>query len=178
MPVGRAAAVLVRTGIAELIRPVTWTISAIRRGRPWLRATLQVLPAAFSLWRNWRRPILRPGFRLSPPLRTSSFGVFGIPVSGRERVRPHWPELAQPLLGRGFAEVGLRPLVSGPPAEFHLCRHSAKKSTPPPVQPAWSCTTIRHAGAACRRRPARTQLDELGPSLVGLAAKITWGLTD
>jgi hypothetical protein len=94
VPVHRAAAVLVRTQIAELILPVIETVSPVRRGQPWLRATLPILPAAFPLRRNWRQPIPRAGFRLSPPLGTPALGLVGIPVSGRERVRPYGHELA------------------------------------------------------------------------------------
>ncbi len=121
----QAATVLVRAQ-AKLILPMIGTEPPVRRGHPRLRATLPVLPAAVPLRWNWQRPILGRDFPLPPPLNTLSLGLVGISVSGRERVRPHGPELAQPLLGRGFAEIGLRPLISGPPAEFHLRRHPPK----------------------------------------------------
>jgi hypothetical protein len=116
------AAVLVGARIAELIRPVMRTDTPVWPGHRGLRTAL---PAAFPLWRSGRLTVLEPVLWSSLPVGPPPLGLIGIPVSGRQRVRPYWPELAQPLFGRGFAEIGLRPLVSGPPAEFHLCRHPA-----------------------------------------------------
>jgi hypothetical protein len=130
VPVCWRAAVPVAAHTTQLILPVTVTISPVRSGHSSLRAALAVLPSAFPLRGGRRRPVLRPGPWISPRVSVRPLGLSGVPVSGRERFRPNRPELAQPLLGRGFAEVGLRPLVSGPPAEYHLCRHPAKKIPP------------------------------------------------
>jgi len=161
VPVGRARPVLVRTRIPELFRPVIRPVATVWPRHSWLRIRLPFLPAALPVRRPSRLPVVIFRIRLCPLLGAQA-GLGGIAVSRRQRIRPHWPELAQPILGRGFAEVGLRPLVSGPPAEYHLCRHPATKNHPAP-----STTSVllhdRPACPACRLRLARTKLHRLGP---------------
>jgi hypothetical protein len=70
-------------------------------------------------------PVAMPSVRLGPTIGPAPLGLVGITVSRSERIRTYRPELVKPVLSRGLAEVVLRPLVSGFPAEYHLCRHSA-----------------------------------------------------
>lgn len=172
--VGRAGPVLVSRRIPELFRPILSAVATVWPRHSWLWIRLPFLPAAHPVRRYSRLAVVKAGFRLYPRLGAPA-GLVGIAVSRRERVRPHWPELAQPIFGRGFAEVGLRPLVSGPPAEFHLCRHPATKNHPAP-----SRTSVllhdRLAHRPCLATPVgQDQASLARSSPLGLAAKITRG---
>jgi hypothetical protein len=164
--VRRTGPVRIWTRIPQLSRPVIRPVALIWPSHSRMRVGLPFLPAELLVRRYNLLPVVNAGVRLYA-LSGARAWLVGIAVSGRERVRPHWPELAQPILGRGFAEVGLRPLVSGPPAEYHLCRHPATKNHPPP---STTCVPL-HDRTRAQALPAAS--DWPGPSFIGsvLAAR-------
>ena len=65
-------------------------------------------------------PAARIGLSCDPAL----LGGSGVSIRGRERLGPHRPEFAQPLFCCWLPAVYVSALIGGPPANFHLCRHS------------------------------------------------------
>jgi hypothetical protein len=64
---------------------------------------------------------LRRPNRLGPRLA----GWPGIPISGCQRIGAHWPELAQPLLGREIGAIVRLLAILPPPAHRYL--HTASR---------------------------------------------------
>jgi hypothetical protein len=114
---------------AGLARPLTALLvgpgCGIRVSTGRLHARAAVRPAAVALE---VLPLLLAEIGRGLPVRPTPLGLRGVSVSRSEHGRPNRPKVAQPVLGRRLLEIGLRPLVSGFPAEFHPCRHSATRN--------------------------------------------------
>ncbi len=127
LPVIRAGS-FATAGLTRLARPLTALLVGpgrrVRVGTGWLRAWAAVWPVAVTLG---VLALLLAEISRGLPVRPTPLGLSGIPVGRSEHGRPDRSQIAQPVLGRRLLEIGLRPFVSGSPAEFHPCRHSATR---------------------------------------------------